>query len=58
LYIDVPFDNSNSLYRKLEEYCENPDGSSRYPDMTLWISDLDRAMKNASHDEDDDSDNM
>jgi len=51
LYIDVPVDLSDPVYQKVEEYCEKSDGSSRFPEMTLWIYDLERAKKNSEHDE-------
>ena len=58
LYIDIPYDDSDPLYRKLEEYLENPDGSMKIPDVNFWLYPLDMAMENAEHDEPGFWDNM
>ena len=51
LYIDVPFETDNSVYKKLEAYFENQDGSMKNPEITFCYLPLKRAMKNAHHDE-------
>ena len=51
VYLDVPFDPENETYRKLNEYLENPDGSSKVKGVTLWALTLELALKNKHHDE-------
>jgi len=51
LYIDVPVDLSDSVYLKVKEYCEKYDGSSLFPEMSLWIYDIEIAKGNSEYDE-------
>ena len=51
LYIDVPFDESNSDYMKVWEHLENSDDSTRIPGVTFIYLALELAMKNKHHDE-------
>ena len=51
IYVDVPFDQNNSVFQELSAFLENPDGSMRYPDCTFCYCPLDHAMKNSAHDE-------
>ncbi|GAC1607824.1 MAG: hypothetical protein NVS3B3_11330 [Aquirhabdus sp.] len=51
IYIDVPYDESNSKYQELRDYLEFPDGSIRNPGMQFCYLPLAMAMKNAHHDE-------
>ena len=51
IYVDIPYDEQNADYRKLEGYFENPDGTMRMPKVTLCYQPLVVAMKNAHHDE-------
>ena len=51
LYIDIPYDESNPCYKKLESFLENPDGSMKLPNVKFWYYPLEEAMKNAEHDE-------
>ena len=51
LYIDIPYDDSDPLYKKLEEHLENPDGSVKISGVYFWLYPLDLAMENAEHDE-------
>lgn len=49
IYIDVPFERDDPLYRKVEAYLENPDGSMRHPGVAFRYLPLELAMKNAHH---------
>ena len=51
IYIDTPFERDLPVYRKLEQYLENPEGRLRLPKMRFWALPLSLAMKNAHHDE-------
>lgn len=51
IYIDVPYDTENPMYRALQEFLEYPDGSMRFTDTKFWVVSLELAMKNAHHDE-------
>lgn len=51
IYIDLPFDAALPAYQKLEKFLELPDGSMRFPEATFFCCPLDKAMKNAAHDE-------
>ena len=51
IYIDVPYDGDNPMYRKVRDYLENPDGSMRFGTVIFWRLSLKIAMRNAHHDE-------
>ena len=51
IYVDVPFDTTDSTYQLLQTYLENPDGTMRHPTVTFEYYPLEMAMKNAHHDE-------
>ena len=51
IYIDVPFDESNSDYQKVRDYLENADGSMKMSGVKFCYLPLEMAMKNAHHDE-------
>jgi len=51
IYIDIPFDESDPQYQHLRDYLENPDGTMRDESIHFYILPLERAMKNAHHDE-------
>ena len=51
VYIDVPYDLNNPTYQDVQAFLEYPDGTMRFVDVKFWILSLDRAMKNAYHDE-------
>ena len=51
IYVDVLFEPSDSDYKDLTLFLENPDGSMRFPDCTFYYCPLDHAMKNSEHDE-------
>jgi len=51
IYIDVPFDESDSKYQLVCEYLENPDGTPRDERVRFYYLPLEIAMKNAHHDE-------
>lgn len=50
VYIDVPFDQNNKQFKKLQDYFENPDGSMKDPTVRFCYITLEQAMKNAHHD--------
>lgn len=51
IYVDVPYDTTDSTYELLRDYLENLDGTMRYPTVTFEYYPLEMAMKNARHDE-------
>ena len=51
LYLDVCYDENDPLYIKLRDHLENPDGSSRIPDVMFCCLPLQIAMQNKHHDE-------
>jgi len=51
IYIDVPYDETDSVYQKVLRYLETPDGSSRLPGVRLFVLKLHIAMENVHHDE-------
>lgn len=51
IYIDVPFDESDSKYQLVREYLEKPDGTPRDERVRFYYLPLEIAMKNAHHDE-------
>lgn len=50
IFIDVPFDEANAQYRKVQAYLEHPDGSTRFDGVKFYIVTPELAMKNAHHD--------
>lgn len=51
IFIDVPFEETNPVYRQVLDYLENPDGSTRRPGVWFFALTHHAAMKNAHHDE-------
>ena len=51
IFIDVPFDEADDQYRKVQAFLEYPDGSMRFEDVRFYVVSLQFAMKNANHDE-------
>jgi hypothetical protein len=51
IYIDVPFDITDLVYQRLQNYLETPDGAMRFPGVRFCYLPLEMAMKNAHHDE-------
>lgn len=51
VYIDVPYDEADPTYQKVQAFLEFPDGTIRFEDVRFWIVSLEHAMKNARHDE-------
>ena len=43
LYIDLPYDNNNPKYVLLEQYLENPDGTSKLYGVTFYYMTLEEA---------------
>lgn len=50
IYIDVPFDKNDPMYRKVESFLENPDGSMKFDGAWFRGYRLEYCMKNAHHD--------
>lgn len=50
IYIDVVFSADDPDYQKVIGFLENPDGTMRYPDATLYCLTLKDALRNAHHD--------
>ncbi len=50
LYLDVPYDNNNRLYKQLEAFFKNHENSMKFPDVTFCYLPLEIAMQNAHHD--------
>jgi hypothetical protein len=51
IYLDVPWNETDSQFVKVQELLETPHGDPRNPKVKLWACDLELAMKNAHHDE-------
>ena len=51
IYIDVPVDETDPVFKKILGRLENPDGTPCDPRVKLWITDLEEANKNSHHDE-------
>lgn len=51
IYVDVPYDDNLPIYKELETYLENPDGTMRFPEAGFHYCPLEMAMRNAEHDE-------
>jgi len=51
IYVDVPYDDNLPIYKELEAYLENPDGTTRFPEVGFYYCSLEKAMENAEHDE-------
>lgn len=51
IYLDVPFDKDNQVYRAISGRLENPDETCKIPGVTLYYLPLEMAMRNAHHDE-------
>lgn len=50
-YLDVPNDPQDANYKKLCDYFEKPDGTTKIPEVRFFILPLEKAMENAHHDE-------
>jgi hypothetical protein len=50
-YIDVPFDEENKDYKKVQKYLENENGTAKDPNLSFFYLPLEIAMENAHHDE-------
>ena len=51
IYIDVPCDPQNSIYRRVIEFLETPNGASRFDGVECKICPHELALKNKSHDQ-------
>ena len=51
VFIDVPFDETNLQYQKVQVFLEYPDGTMRFDGVKFYVVTLEFAMKNAHHDE-------
>jgi hypothetical protein len=51
IFIDVPFDETDAQYRKVQAFLEYPDGAMRFDDVKFYIVALAHAMENSHHDE-------
>ena len=51
IYIDVPFDIDNPVYKMLADYLETPEGEMKIEGVRFCYLPLELAMKNAHHDE-------
>ncbi|MEX3929938.1 hypothetical protein AB4Y36_39085 [Paraburkholderia sp. BR10936] len=51
IFIDVPFNEADDRYRKVQAFLEYPDGSMRFEDVRFYVVSLQFATKNAHHDE-------
>jgi hypothetical protein len=51
VFIDVPFDEANPQYQKVQAFLEHPDGTMRFDDVKFYVVPLEDAMKNSHHDE-------
>ena len=53
IYIDVPYDESDSTYIKVKNHLENSDGNPRIKGVIFYLVPLKLALKNKHHDEPD-----
>lgn len=53
IYMDVPFDTDNEVYKKVSAYLENEDGTVReeHAGIGFFYYPLEMAMKNSAHDQ-------
>jgi len=51
IYVDVPFDEQNAQYQRLQNYLEHPDGRMRNETVIFCYLPLEIAMRNSHHDE-------
>lgn len=51
IYLDIPFDEGNSEYRRVRDYLEHPAGTVRREGVRFYAMSLDHAKENAAHDE-------
>lgn len=51
IFINVPFDETDDQYRKVQAFLEYADGTMRFEDVRFYVVTLEVAMKNAHHDE-------
>lgn len=51
VFVDVPFDEQDGRYRKLQSFLEFPDGKMRFEKVKFYVVTLGAALKNAHHDE-------
>jgi hypothetical protein len=50
IYIDVPYDNKDPRYQRLESFLQKPGGTMRFDKVRLCFLPLILAMKNAYQD--------
>ncbi|MFM0185564.1 hypothetical protein PQR25_07220 [Paraburkholderia nemoris] len=51
IFINVPFNETDDQYRKVQAFLEYPDGTMRFDDVRFYVVTLQLAMENAHHDE-------
>jgi hypothetical protein len=51
IYVDCPLDETNSSYRALSDFLEDPDGNNRFAGYRFLYVPLEVANKNSHHDE-------
>lgn len=51
IYIDVPWDETDAQFVKVQAHLENSDGTPKNPQIKFWVVSLEEAMTNAHHDE-------
>jgi hypothetical protein len=51
IYVDVPWDETDPQFTKVQQRLETPDGEPLDPRVKLWAIELVVAMRNAHHDE-------
>lgn len=51
IFIDVPFDETDAQYRKVQAFLEYPDGTALFDDVRFYVVTLQLAQQNAHHDE-------
>lgn len=51
IYVDVPFDEVDAKYSKVQTFLEHADGTMRFDGVKFYIVTLEHAMKNAHYDE-------
>lgn len=50
VYLDLPFDDADPVYRQVCAYLEHADGSMRHAGVRFMVLSHERALRNAAHD--------
>jgi hypothetical protein len=51
IYLDIPYDQTDTNFRKVQQFLENSDGSAKFEGVLFNYYSLESCMKNARHKE-------